>query len=1643
MQSKLIRLIEYLSALAKINASIVRSCDDYHKLLWTHDIPHEPKYCFCRAWGEDENYSDDIWLEIKKFPEPKLPPIPKSCEDWINPASLRNINEIPSLRSTITLTVESRVATGEVVALQETRNLTDFPSVQKAWDDYLEQQWLTWTEIYRRYLAVQKIYAGLFGIYQEQQKLGEQYELVFCLGLLNWRQPNGHAVKRHLIVAKASLEFEAELGKFTVRASADGDQTEVEFDMLEVDFYPQNSISLIDCGRKIRDNLWDRNEVDALLKAIANSLADQGQGQYYPEALKPEGGPANDTPRVEFAPALVLRKRSMRGLIKFLEDMRKQVEEGAQPPSEFLDICESATDKVSENSEHNQGRTPPPSEIYFPLLANEQQLQIIRKLDVQRGVLVQGPPGTGKSHTIANLICHLLASGQRVLVTAKTPRALQVLHDKIPESVRPLCISLLGSGTEERESLERSVNGILANLDRRDELRSAQRIADIESRLRENRAAKAECDQKIIAVRERETFEHAIADGVYRGTAANIAGMLRAEEPTYCWLSDQIGADDELPLTHEEIRNLSQLSVEIDKKTEKELSCYLPDSSNEIPSCDQLRGDFRREKELQCFLKSSESRIATPEGLALSLAPREHVSQVQETLGRLSAETANVRRRPMAWAVGAVKDVLTDLDTPWKELLRLSLERTNGLKTLAEKVQYYTVNIPIDMDRKKLIADAQVLKGHFEAGGKTKEFLFFKNKVIKKHGEMIDRVKVEGLDCADPATLQKLIDYLAVEQKLNEAWALWKGKASCSSEQFLLQLAEIDELHEALKCVLGLYDLRENVRASIEKVSGLSSPRFEEVESLNDLSLTCQAVLAKIDLDDLNKQLDKEDGRISTIAARGDAHPICADLLAAYRERNLDRYCQVVDMLDNLTKKVVFIKNKRAYIGRLASKAPKLAGELAQNDNPLLSVERLDCLEKAWAWRRACSWLTDFLQLDSVSLERNGKRLEDEIRKDLAELASLKAWLFCFSRMASEQQRHLMAWQQAMRKLGKGTGKHAHTHRLNAQRHLNECKEAVPAWIMPLHRVYETVECGPGVFDVIIVDEASQCGPESLPLMYLGQKIIVVGDEKQISPEAVGIDRSQVQGLMRTYLSDFVHSDSFDVENSLFAHGRIRFGNRITLREHFRCMPEIIRFSNDLCYTSDPLIPLRQYPPDRLEPLKAVYVQNGFREGSGQRVINRPEAEALVAKLIECCQDERYQGMTMGVIVLQGDAQAGIIEDLLLKKLGAEEMQKRRIICGNPYTFQGDERDAIFLSMVAAPNENFATLTKETDMRRFNVAASRAQEQMWLFHSITNNHISEQCYRRKLLNHFSGLKPQQISGVDVDTLRGSAYSANRMQERQPSPFDSWFEVDVALAIAGRGYRIIPQFEFAGKFIDLVVQGNKPQLAVECDGDKWHGRDAYEADMVRQRMLERCGWHFFRIRSSRYYANPENALDPLWSQLEKMGIYPENQHQSQDSEHAEHEEHFGDEEDVNGEDRFEGEKEPDSSIEQPPLPLTSAQDWSKMKEAVNRLDVMRYSSSHQMDAPTTIQEALTLKPKGLCGMIIEVLKARPNNSCVRENMPTYILKEWNIRTRGTPRDAFAKKVDDQIAIMVRKGYLVAYRSVNDRIKLGWNTYSDEK
>ena len=209
-----------------------------------------------------------------------------------------------------------------------------------------------------------------------------------------------------------------------------------------------------------------------------------------------------------------------------------------------------------------------------------------------------------------------------------------------------------------------------------------------------------------------------------------------------------------------------------------------------------------------------------------------------------------------------------------------------------------------------------------------------------------------------------------------------------------------------------------------------------------------------------------------------------------------------------------------------------------------------------------------------------------------------------------------------------------------------------------------------------------------------------------------------------------------------------------------------------------------------------------------------------------------------------------------------------------------------------------------------------------------------------------------------------------MIEKAPAPFDSWFEVDVALQIAGNGFRVVPQFEFADRRIDLVVQGEKSQLAVECDGDFWHGADVYTADMERQRKLERCGWIFFRIRESRYYADPEKALDPLWSLLERMGISSLIATYEQDTQP----------EDDNG---YEDE---DEIIEEFETTATSVEkDETPSSSLFKQQELWMQSGSS--DIPEDIHQAISVKSDVICKAIIQILEQRPKFSSVREKVPT--------------------------------------------------------
>ena len=140
-----------------------------------------------------------------------------------------------------------------------------------------------------------------------------------------------------------------------------------------------------------------------------------------------------------------------------------------------------------------------------------------------------------------------------------------------------------------------------------------------------------------------------------------------------------------------------------------------------------------------------------------------------------------------------------------ERIAKVVRENAEGLHGLAAQVDAFDVSIPQNMDKKKLLHDAKALKEHFEQGGSAGIWIF-KPKTVREHGSLIGKVKVDGLECNGIDTLQKLIDFLTVEQHLNYIWSLWSGKTERHDGPLPIQVAEIDELHEALKSIINLYD---------------------------------------------------------------------------------------------------------------------------------------------------------------------------------------------------------------------------------------------------------------------------------------------------------------------------------------------------------------------------------------------------------------------------------------------------------------------------------------------------------------------------------------------------------------------------------------------------------------------------------------------------------------------------------------------------------------------------------------------------------------------------------------------------------------------------------------------------------------------
>jgi RNA polymerase-binding transcription factor DksA/very-short-patch-repair endonuclease len=1440
-------LVRYLRDLAQLRTRPILRVDDYEFVKWFDDVP---RHRSCQSVVAEELLDRTEWLIVDRVELPQRPDPPESTLEWLNVADLDRPNKEPSLRAAISRVTYEDTGDGRQAVTTE-HLLEDYLAVQHAWEGFLPR-WRKWAELRRALDPVHELYTDLFRAAERARQVGEQYETVVAVGLATLRGERG-SVRRHLVTAPAQITLDAQTGRITVEPAGETN-TAIR---LEQDMFAPDETPPADVQGTVRDRLdrLDPLDLDEVGDVIATwTHAASAEGTFSSELSANTDIP--DELHVRLAPAIIMRPRSQQALVDTYETILREMREGVEVPATFGELATTSSTPLTDDDQ-SAGGLDLASEQWFPLPANAEQSQIVDALGSRRGVIVHGPPGTGKSHTIANLISHALATGSRVLVTAHSARALEVLSDKLPKDIRSLTVTMLGQGRRGTDDLERSANEILRR--RQDPQWKPAAIKERLTRLSERLAANRSARQKLVAelaqARATETRPVELGFGGYSGTLAEVAARIAGEPGPPDWFDARPAGPP--PLSDSDIEELVALAAQLTPDDLAIAEAVLPDTGK-LPDPNELEQERTRMEQATARVEEFSDISADLLDLFEDL-DEAALSEYIRAANDVDAVHQSIGRRQAAWTQIVLADIDRGQSAAWHALRQSTATYLAEQRHLAS-VDALHVELPDLTRRPALRAQAAALHQFLHGGGKIG---FFKAKPVKAAEELRSTVAINGAPPDSAEACEAFIHWCDEHAALEQVERSWPSGAIAPQPTLVLRHAALSDAAQALHECFYLVECRQRLREVIARhdidvdllpadprlmtraadASAAHAENFRALESL-------ERVLTRV--------------RHATDDARMD--PVAAAMRAAAEQSDVQRYKECWDRVQRLAGTAAVANRYLDQLGILAAALPGAANMIRSGDG-----SRIRDLETEWDRARARTWLAAQDRLDSNALVARIGTIDELTRELVTEIGANRAWLHAIGRLTDAHTQHLKGYQTAMKRVGKGTGKYAPKYRAEARAHLAHCRDAVPAWVMPAHQVASNIAPEPGAFDLVIIDEASQSGVEELFLFWLGKQVVVVGDKQQISPDGSFV-KGEAQALQRRHLDGWTFAGEFGPENSLFDVAEVKYvAGEVWLSEHFRSMPEIIEYSNQLCYADHRLEPVRQFGSDRLTPLRSTLVPHVPDGRPSSKRVNRHEAEAVVQQLLDCLEDPEYTRtdggpMTFGVISLLGTDQAKLIQQRLLELVDTDVWIERRIHVGDASDFQGDERDVIFLSMVTTPPEDGRRVPKlghDRDRRRFNVAASRARDQLWLFHSVEHHQLNPECPRARLLAHIANPTRAGLEGfegpVDPNELR--------------SPFESLFEQRVFLDLVNRGHVVVPQWTILGYRIDLVVVGANARLAVECDGDAWHGPDAYAADLGRQRDLERVGWRFVRIKEWEYYADKAAALEPMWKALGELGIGP--------------------------------------------------------------------------------------------------------------------------------------------------------------------------
>lgn len=1160
---------------------------------------------------------------------------------------------------------------------------------------------------------------------------------------------------------------------------------------------------------------------------------------------------------------LFFRVRPNNRILNDIERFEKIILDGKEELPNIISELISSKKEINLKKEENNTL-----ELFFPLPYNNEQIKIIEELELNDAVVVQGPPGTGKSHTISNIISHYLAKGKRVLVSSHSGDALQVIQEKIPDEIKPLCVSLISSDSESLKNFEKSIIEIQEKIYTFNNLKVEQKINEKNKKIKSN-------NEEILKI-ENEMFNLAFHYDEMNKNQFDISQQRKRKkeiENEFSYFEKKSGANfNEWPNFYE----MEKFREELIKEKE---NIFLSENpylieKKEIKNIDFI--NYLNLKREEATIK--EEKVEKPDF--------EEIEKLEKTKNFLIQKTSELKNKE-----NAIKGNFFYND--WVELfdcLKNSKEKKEILNFIKETNKIITEN---EDKLKNINIPTSVFK-------EEKFVKFIKNKTLVNNYNFLEYTQIifdsylkscinavtinnnRPFSSDDWANLKKQISILKTIEKIKLNWngflkknklaKKWKDKDSLTKE--ILEQKELFLWMEGF-LIWELITKKEHINEIYQFLS-FSKMEIDKNEKEEEILIDLETKIKEINflISENQKKLDyyqefKEKER------KINSDKIKLFFIEEYlndREYSIiepeffyekEKSYELIKEYNNLKSQFIFEATKNNYqnfetwvyewLEKRNSFIEKNKKNKNSNDKTKIKekikekIFKVNCEKTNHLFKNIEINYQEILSLTEKKyfelyneyniINKNIKNIVSETifqekyekKKNIvknnsliySEIAAEYAWKNLILSCPPTIKQALNKYVLSIKKIGNGTSKRSQRYLKEAREAMEEAYLAVPCWIMPEGRVCESMPSKMGVFDLVVIDEASQSDIKALTSIIRGKKVLIVGDDKQVSPSAVGISEEKIMYYQNEYLKEIENKNYFGQDKSIYELFLISFSNNhIMLKEHFRCDPDIISFSNKNYY-NEKIIPLK--PPTNNSPLNDFYVK-------GSKLIkdvNKIEAKALVENIQNIIDKEKNKDKpsSIGVVTLiSNEKQAIFIKEEIVKKIDYNNIRKHNITVGTPKEFQGKEKDIIYISTTFDSNSRVSN--REDMQQRFNVALSRAKNKMILFRSISDSQLKPNTLISSVIEHFKYLNSNSsnIKIKNETTLETKENLKNYLKENKINYKEN--------------YNITEDFT-----IDILIlgsNGNKIAIVVYNDIND------YKDKIKKQEILDRAGWNIFSI-----------------------------------------------------------------------------------------------------------------------------------------------------------------------------------------------------